>query len=90
MFDVSQIGRVNAAQVGEHSPETLLVVAPGCVKKRPRGWNLFEAPEGGWKRVVNEAGDPPFLPVEVTTADLAGVTVDEEEGEAEPVVVGAN
>ena len=82
MFQVTQIGCVNADLVAEYALETLLVVSPTVAKFREAGWTYFPC-YGSQKlyRAIDVNGDPAYLIVAMTEDNLQGITVYESKTE---------
>ena len=66
------VGRTNETQVGEYTPETLLVSGPDTVEVRAAGWNTADH-DGRPVRIADRAGKPLFQSAPITVAHLAGV-----------------
>jgi hypothetical protein len=78
MFKIQQLGCVNKNKLGEYEPETLVVCGYELAREMKTGWNMFPCPgRVGLFRVVDRVGNPPYPLVEMTEADLEGVTVEE-------------
>jgi hypothetical protein len=85
MFRFEQFAKVNANPVGGHAPGCLLVTGGATALSDPYGFNNVQGCDGNFYRAVNaRTGEGIYGVVEVSAADLEGITVTPFERPAPP------
>ncbi len=83
MFSQDHIGKTNANQIGEHGPETLLVVGLDLAKSKATGWNNMPPSSiSDSYRAVDSTGTLLFPPIPMTELNLEGVRIQDDEDPA--------